>query len=252
MNPKSLSHRPCPAQLLRVTAIILAVLAWHSPALCGEIHDAARSGDLGKVKALLKANPDLVSSSDTNQYTPLLWAARCDHPKVAEWLLANQADVNATNNYGVTALHLAAADGYPRLAALLLAHNAGVNARNSSGETPLHLSAVKGNTDVAVLLLSSNANVNAADNNGRTPLHWAAALGNKDMADLLIDNRANVNVKDNLVVRLCTWRLPTRRMAWCVWSMTPARCDGRTATFWRWRNCCWSTKPTLMPRTTTA
>ena len=52
-------------------AVVLVGLVWSSLALCGEIHDAAQSGDLEKVKALLKANPDLVFSKDTNGWPPL-------------------------------------------------------------------------------------------------------------------------------------------------------------------------------------
>ena len=45
--------------------VALFVLAWGSLAFCGEIHDAAKNGDLEKVKALIKANPDLVFSKDS-------------------------------------------------------------------------------------------------------------------------------------------------------------------------------------------
>ena len=40
-----------------------------------EIHDAAKSGDVEKVKALLKDNPDLVISQDDIGFTPLHYAA---------------------------------------------------------------------------------------------------------------------------------------------------------------------------------
>ena len=41
--------------------IALVTLALSSFAFCGEIHDAAAKGDLAKVKALLKANPELAN-----------------------------------------------------------------------------------------------------------------------------------------------------------------------------------------------
>jgi hypothetical protein len=43
---------------------MLVTLVWSSPALCGEIHDAAWRGDLDEVKALLKENSDLVFTKD--------------------------------------------------------------------------------------------------------------------------------------------------------------------------------------------
>jgi len=49
----------CPSQFPGRAAVLLAMLAWSTLAFCGEIHDAARAGDLKKVEALLKGNPDL-------------------------------------------------------------------------------------------------------------------------------------------------------------------------------------------------
>ena len=43
-------HSPVPLR----AAVMLFALDWGSLALCGEIDDAARHGDLGKVKVLLK------------------------------------------------------------------------------------------------------------------------------------------------------------------------------------------------------
>jgi hypothetical protein len=51
--------------------ITLVTLACSIPAFCGEIHDAAETGDLAKVKALLKENPALISSKDNFGKTPL-------------------------------------------------------------------------------------------------------------------------------------------------------------------------------------
>ena len=79
-------------------ATVLTVLAWTMPAFSGEIHDAAKTGDLAKVQALLKDNHDLVFSKDNNGGTPLHWAALNGHKDVAELLLANRADVNAKDN----------------------------------------------------------------------------------------------------------------------------------------------------------
>jgi len=135
---------------------MLVVLVWSSLAFCGEIHDVAKSGDLEKVKALLKGNPDLVFNKDSNGSTPLDMAAQEGFKDVAELLLANKAEVNTRGNIGgVTPLHLAAVNSInsPKdVAELLLANKADVNATNNNGETPLHLAALKGNKEVAELL----------------------------------------------------------------------------------------------------
>lgn len=86
-------------------AVMLVTLAWSSLALCDEIHDAASDGDVEKVQALLKGNPDLVFIKDDFGNTPLHMATFGGHKNVVELLLANRADVNAKDNTGHTPLH---------------------------------------------------------------------------------------------------------------------------------------------------
>jgi len=186
-------------------AITLFVLAWSSLAFCGEIHDAAKSGDLEKVKALLKANPDLVFSKDTiassflNGGTPLHFASWNGHKDVAELLLANKADVNATNNLGWTPLHVAVRYDHKDVVELLLASNADVNAKDYGNTTPLHFAVMFAHKDVMELLLASNADVNAKNNDGYTPLHRAVESGqtNVDVLDLLLAYKSDVDTRDN-------------------------------------------------------
>jgi hypothetical protein len=87
------------------------VLTWGSLVFGGEIHDAAVNGDLEKVKALLKASPDLVASRDETGRTPLHRAVLLGHKHVVELLLANNADVSARDNHGRTALDIASVGG---------------------------------------------------------------------------------------------------------------------------------------------
>jgi ankyrin repeat protein/protocatechuate 3,4-dioxygenase beta subunit len=124
------------------------------------LHNAAQSGDLERVKELLKKNPGLVSSKGTNSYgsTPL---------------------------QGGTALHLAARKGDMAMVTLLLASNADVNAVDNAGWTPLHEAAFGGNKEVVALLLAHGADVNAINNNAQTPLQWAITYHRSDVAQLL-------------------------------------------------------------------
>ena len=179
-------------------ALTLIVLAWSSPAFSDEIHDAARFGDLGEVKALLKANPDLAFSRADNGMTPLHSATVSGNWNVAAYLLAHKANVNATDNIGSTPLHLAVVSGNMAMVELLLAHKANINAMGrNNGWTPLHVAAVLGHRGVAELLLAHKANVNATDNEGETPLHLAAHDGYAYVAELLLAWNANVNATDN-------------------------------------------------------
>lgn len=139
----------------RLAAFLLAsaVLATGAIGLCDPIHDAARAGDLAKVKSLVKEHPDLVSSKDEKYgQTPLHIAAFNDHRDVAEFLVANNADVNA---------------------------------KAKNGSTPLHLAAAKGNKDMVELLLADKADVNAVDNEGWSPMHSAIFWRQQETADFL-------------------------------------------------------------------
>ena len=65
MNTQWFFSRRGYSPIPRRAACLLGALAWSSLAFGGEIHDAAKAGDLEKVKAVLKDNPDLVFSKDT-------------------------------------------------------------------------------------------------------------------------------------------------------------------------------------------
>ena len=150
--------------------------------------EAARDGDLERVRALLRDNPELALSADCNGYAPLHKAADGGHTEVVELLLASGADANAKTADGWMPLHYAAAFGHRAVAELLVARNADVNAKVNNGFSPLHWAARNGYVDVVRLLLACKANVDAKDRDddkGRTPLDFAALKGHKDVVELL-------------------------------------------------------------------
>jgi len=134
-----------------ISTFSMFALAMISPAFCGPIHEAARKGDLPQVRALLRANPELVNSKDENLgATPLFFVAAGDNKDMAELLLANKADVNLGSRDGQTPLHIAAAVGNKAMVELLLAHGADVNARDYKlGETPSGWARLKDHTELA-------------------------------------------------------------------------------------------------------
>jgi hypothetical protein len=74
---------------------MLLAPALSGPAFCGEIYDAGKNGDVAKVRAMIKGNPDLVVSKDNSGLTALHFASAFGPKDVAELLLAGKADVNA-------------------------------------------------------------------------------------------------------------------------------------------------------------
>jgi ankyrin repeat protein len=194
----SFSHLGRSAIIRRIVVMLIA-LPLSGLVGCSTVQEAAWSGDLGKVQALLKDNPALISSKDKKHGTPLHAAAEAGHKEVAEFLIVNKADVNAKEStLGMTPLLVAAMFGHKDVAELLLTNKAEVNARDNNGATPLHQAVIFGRKDTAELLLANKAEVAAREDTlGDTPLHWAAMYGHKDLVALLLANRADVNDKDN-------------------------------------------------------
>jgi len=150
--------------LNRFAIVSIFALALSITAFCGEIHDAAKAGDLAKVKTLLKENPEkLVFSKDDFDNMPLHLAAQEGHKDVAELLPANKADINAKNKSGNTPLRLAVVAVHKDVVELLLNKGADVNSKNIWGSTILSTAFYMNQTDTVKLLLIKGADVNSKD-----------------------------------------------------------------------------------------
>jgi ankyrin repeat protein len=246
MNPHSSFARFFQFRAIRLAAILVMVLAASGSAFCGPIHDAARKGDLKKVKALLAVDPTLVSSKDKEGNTPLHMAAFHGETAVAAALIEAGADVNAKNNSGAftpgdlwgffnayksnhsnpqallsvqgldtrdmkngyTALDLAMFSfKHKDLVEMLVAKGADVNAMAASGATPLFWAVLWNSKEDADFLLSKGANINAADAYGDTILDCALHMDNDKMVEYLVNKGADVNAVDQSEHRPLTYAL---------------------------------------------
>ncbi len=188
-------------RISKAVVIFVAVFFFNSAVAirAAEIHEAAKSGDISKIKELIEGNPQLLNLKDEIGRTPLHWACRGGgHEKAAEYLINEGADVNIRDNNNVVTLHSVAINGLKHIAALLIKKDADINVQSRSGYTPLHYAAHYGQLEIAHLLVENGADVNIRNRYGRTPLiHAAREGGNAEIADLLISHGADVNVKDN-------------------------------------------------------
>jgi ankyrin repeat protein len=104
---------------------------------------------VAKVDALLKMNPNLVSSRDNTPFdkTPEALVIVDPSPR----LIYGNAPIKQTP------LHYSVQEGYKDIAELLLAHGAEVNAKNYKESTPLHNAASYGHKDMVELLLANKS-----------------------------------------------------------------------------------------------
>ena len=125
-----------------------------------EILKAAKSGDAGRVRELVKLDPSLMSVRDSDGSTPLHCACWKGHEAVVDVLLQAGADVNAENaneHWGTTPLHAAAHANQKKVAELLIAHGANINAKNLNNRTPLQETSFHKAASVAKLLRTAGA-----------------------------------------------------------------------------------------------
>ena len=116
------------------------------------IHDAAQNGDLEKLKKLLKEKPNDVDLTASEDWTPLIYAARDGKLEAVKVLIEHKATVDKTNIFGQTALQIACFAGYGEIAEFLLDNGADMNKADSFGRTPL-IRAARGDDSKCVKLL---------------------------------------------------------------------------------------------------
>lgn len=189
----------CSCRLFSLAALLL-LMGGATFALADPIHDAARKGDVKKVKAILQADPKAFAAKDKSGDTPLHLAALHGQVEAAQVLLEAGADVNAKNNYGPYTpgdyWQQMSSNNHQDPVVLLSAH--GVDQRDmKNGYTPLDLAEFSTNHKKMVeLLVGKGADVNAQAASGATPLLWAVMRDQKEDVQFLLDHGANVNAAD--------------------------------------------------------
>ncbi|XP_078732548.1 uncharacterized protein LOC144947220 isoform X4 [Lampetra fluviatilis] len=195
----------------------------------GKLHKAAASGDLEKLKRLLKkgdvnqldkqnrtplhlacanGHSDVVffllqnnfvklNLCDNDNRSPLMKAVQCQQEACVKALLEHKADPTLVDSNGLTALHQAALIPSCPIAQLLLRHNAHIDAENKDGNTPLLLAMSSGDLTMVELLLRHGANVDSRNHARRTPLMIAASNGENEIVKLLLEHGADVSCKDD-------------------------------------------------------
>ena len=143
------------------------------PANDNQLHAASFSGDVEKVRSLLRRGTPVDARADDfydmgayRQVTPLMCAAREGHLEAVRLLLQSGAEVAAEavlyksdGGPGTEALHFASANGHLPVIEALLDAGADPNAHGRWGRTPLTLAIQQKQFDAVRLLLVRGADV---------------------------------------------------------------------------------------------
>jgi ankyrin repeat protein len=208
-----------------------------------ELIHASGTGLTGKIKALLKANPELAKAknqlpSDNPFYQPgataLHYTAWLGQKTAADLLLTHGADINLKDDfYNDTPLGWANENRQVDMIDFLISRGAALNMGDAArtgkvrlvmafieldqslvnlgrdiGWTPLYSAAGWGHKIVVELLLGNGADVNAFSLYGNTALYAAIGEGRGDIVDVLLDCGADINVQTE------DGKTPLHRAAW--------------------------------------
>jgi hypothetical protein len=139
-----------------------------------QLRQAARQGDLAKVKDQLAKGADVNAPHNYSGWTALSEAANAGHADVVKVLLDHGADMNwRDRGMGITALGYAAAQNHAAVVELLLKHGAELELGNEYNVTPLMSAAGSGHAPIVQMLLAAGADVNACTTAGATSLEFA-------------------------------------------------------------------------------
>ncbi|MFC2164379.1 ankyrin repeat domain-containing protein [Acidobacteriota bacterium] len=155
--------------------------------LAEEIHEAAREGDLAKIKTLLKENPEWVNARDDEGNTPMHAASGSGHLEVVKFLVAHGADVNSLNSANQGPLLFASYEGFQALVEFLLSKEADYKTKDRYGRSPLHYAARQGKPTVVNILVRSGVDPNLKDEVGFTPLEYAIRAGRTQVLEIFLE-----------------------------------------------------------------
>lgn len=164
---------------------------------------ALRSGDLGLVSALYKADARLFRRFEAEGGNALHLAAQDGTPAIIDFLLSDGIlrtfALNKKNNDGQTPLELAIEADRNDTFETLLASGAKSSISDQFAVQPIHLAAAAGATSILESMLADKNTlkmVNQPMSGGETPLHVASERGHTQAVAILLRHGANPHLCD--------------------------------------------------------
>lgn len=169
--------------------IILAISV--QPVIAGEIHEAILQGEYSQVEQLIAANPELATTPDERDCTPLHYAANNGDLEIAQLILKYEVDLNKKDADGDTPLHWAASTGQSAFLKMLIENGADLNSINDKGWFPIYWAITQGYPEAAGVLLDAGAKINPKGEDGQRQLFAAARFGMAAIVDHFLEQGAD-------------------------------------------------------------
>jgi ankyrin repeat protein len=196
--------------IVAVAIMLLPLCLYSCSPPKSEVHEAAYSGDITKVKAYVEAGGQL-DTLDPWERTIIGNALAGGQVAVIKYLLSKGIDEKEWHN-GRAFIHQATESNQVEAVRFLVERGADVNSRTlgdpvlgDKGQTPLLLAAQELDYPVATYLISKGAQVNAQDEYSNTPLITAIFLSHGEHSNpakifqfvkLLVEHGADINQAD--------------------------------------------------------
>ena len=169
------------------------------------VSEAAASGDIEQLRALLDAGGDPNEKETDENYSPLLEAAYHDHADAARLLLHAGADMYAPTEGAETPLLMAVQHGSLAVFRLLVERGYQMDAQRDNAPWMLTQSAGHGHIEMVRWLLAQGVKADETDFQGCTALTYAAHSDHLDVVEELLRAGADVNHRDDDTETVLMW-----------------------------------------------
>ncbi|XP_030368515.1 ankyrin repeat domain-containing protein 55 isoform X2 [Strigops habroptila] len=181
------------------------------------VYQAAASGDVSTLTAVIREDPSILESCDSEGCTPLMHAVSGRQVDTVKLLLKMGANINTQDACGRTSLCLATYLGWLEGCISLIRNGAKQNIPDKNGRLPLHAATAEPDVRLLnVLLQKSNLNeINHQDNEGMTSLHWAAFHNRPQHTQTLLHKGADLTLVDKDLKTALHWAVQSGNRVLC-------------------------------------